>query len=383
MTRAAKDPLCGRNVILEQFPWGKHDHRNRPREAFAERLIEDVTRSLEVFSVYLGVKLGIYRALADLDSAVATEVALAAGIDPRYSREWLEHQATAGYIACENPDDEPDKRRFSLPEAHAEVLLAGDSLYHAGPATLMLGGVAGVLPQLLEAYRTGGGVPYSAYGQDIRRGIATLNRPQFLHEMGGWLAAVPGLDRRLREAPAPRLLDLGCGCGHSAFALARVYPNATVLGVDLDKESIAEAREAADEEGLADRVSFSDVDAASLVAEQRFDLVTMFETLHDMGDPVGVLRTSRALLADGGTVMVADERISDGLAVPGDLLERFQFGWSVTHCLPATLAEDPVEANGTMLRSSTMARWAGEAGFEEFAIAPIENDFWRFYLMRE
>jgi hypothetical protein len=101
-----------------------------------------------------------------------------------------------------------------------------------------------------------------------------------------------------------------------------------------------------------------------------------------MGDPVGALRTARAVLADGGSVLVGDERVADDLIADGDLVERFQFGWSVVHCLPATMAEDYVEANGTMLRASTVARWAEEAGFAEFRVTPIENDFWRFYVLR-
>jgi hypothetical protein len=122
---------------------------------------------------------------------------------------------------------------------------------------------------------------------------------------------------------------------------------------------------------------------AGLSFEAEFDLVTMFETLHDMADPVGALRTTRSLLAAGGAVLIGDGRVADDLTADGDLLERFQFGWSVLHCLPATMAENPVEANGTMLRASTVARWAREAGFTDFQVTPIENDFWRFYLLRE
>ncbi|WP_100444042.1 class I SAM-dependent methyltransferase [Glycomyces xiaoerkulensis] len=353
-----------------------------PREAFAERLIEDVTRSLETLSVYLGTKLGLYHALTDLGDANPAALADAAAIDARYAREWLEHQTSAGYLACDDLTAPADERRYRIPEAHAEVLTDADSPFHVAPAVRMLAGVTSVLPQVLDAYRTGGGVPYGDYGEDIRRGIAGINRPMFLHELPEWIAAVPEVDRRLRESTRPRILDLGCGCGHSTLELARAYPNAQVVGVDLDKDSIVEARAAANEADLTGRVSFTDADAAELATEQRFELVTMYETLHDMGDPAGVLRTARSLLSDGGAVLVGDERVADDLSADGDLLERFQFGWSVLHCLPATIAEDPVEANGTMLRAPTVARWAAEAGYADFEVAPIENDFWRFYLMR-
>src|SRR6266540_1460037 len=295
------------------------------REALAERLVDDVTRSLETLSVYLGLELGLYQTLSDLEPATEAEVAARAGIALRYAREWLEQQASAGYVVCDDPTRPAEARRYRLPAGHAEVLLDRDSPYHVAPVAIMLAGVARVLPELLEAYRTGGGVPYAAYGPQIRRGIAAANRPMFLHELASaWLPAVPDIDRRLRTAPPSRVLDLGCGLGASSIALARVYPRARVVGVDLDEASVTEARAEAAEAGVADRVTF----------------------------------------------------------VVGDAAERFMYGWSILHCLPATLAERPAEAAGTVLRAPTVARWATAAGFAGFEVLPIDNLFWRFYRMR-
>jgi SAM-dependent methyltransferase len=353
------------------------------REALAERLIDDVTSALETLGVYLGLELGLYQALADLETATQAELAATAGIAPRYAREWLEQQAVAGYLACDDPGRPAEQRRYRLPAGHAEVFLDADSPYHAAPVAGMLASVARVLPQLLQAYRTGDGVPYAAYGQQMRRGIAAVNRPMFLHELASsWLPAVPDLDRRLRSAPPARVLDLGCGLGASSVALARAYPRAQVLGVDLDEASVAEARDQAAEAGVADRVTFVVGDAAQVAAEGPFELVTVFEALHDMGDPVGALRAACALLAPGGSVLVADEHVADRFTAPGDPLERFMYGWSILHCLPATLAERPVEATGTVLRAPTVARWAAAAGFSGFEVLPIDNPFWRFYRMR-
>jgi len=350
------------------------------REALAERLVDATTHALETLSVHLGLELGLYQALADLGAATEAEVAAHAGVAPRYAREWLEQQAAAGYLACDDPARPPEQRRYRLPTGHAEVLLDADSPDYAAPVAATFAGVARVLPQLLEAYRSGGGVPYAAYGQELRRGIAALNRPMFLHELAStWLPAVPGLDRRLRSAPPARVLDLGCGLGASSIALARAYPRAQVLGVDLDQASIAEARARAAEAGVADRVTFVVGDAARVTAEAPVDLVTLFEALHDLGDPVGALRAARGLLADDGSVLVADERVADAFTTPGEPIERFMYGWSVLHCLPATLAEHPVEATGTVLRAPTVARWAAAAGFTGFEVLSIDNPFWRFY----
>jgi SAM-dependent methyltransferase len=225
------------------------------------------------------------------------------------AREGLEQQTVAGYLACDDPGRPAEQRRYQLLPGHAEMLLDADSRYHAAPVAVILAGVATVLPQVLAAYRTGGGVSYAAYGQQLRRGIAALNRPMFLHELAStWLPAMPDLDRRLRAGPPARVLDLGCGLGASSIALARAYPNAQVLGVDLDEASVTEARVAAAEAGVADRISFVVGDAAQVAAEGPFDLITIFEALHDMGDPEGALRAARALLADDGQVLVADER---------------------------------------------------------------------------
>jgi SAM-dependent methyltransferase len=350
------------------------------REALAERLSDATTHALETLSVHLGLELGLYQALNDLGAATEAEVAAHAGVAPRYAREWLEQQAAAGYLACDGPERPQEQRRYRLPAGHGEVLLDADSPYHAAPLAVILAGVARVLPQLLEAYRTGDGVPYATYGPQLRRGIAAANRPMFLHELAStWLPAVPGLDRRLRANPPARVLDLGCGLGASSIALARAYPRAQVLGVDLDQASVAEARAQAAEAGVADRATFVAGDAAQAAAEAPFDLVTVFEALHDMGDPVGALRAARALLAADGNVLVADERVADAFTTPGDPTERLMYGWSILHCLPATLAERPVEATGTVLRAPTVARWAAAAGFTGFEVLPIDNPFWRFY----
>lgn len=354
------------------------------RQALAERLIDATIHVLETLGVYLGLELGLYQALIELGAATEAEVAAHADVTPRYAREWLEQQAVAGYLACDDPARPPEQRHYRLPAGHAEVLLDADSPYHTGPLASILAGIAGVLPQVLEAYRSGGGVPYAAYGPQLRRGIAALNRPMFLHELASsWLPAVPDLERRLRAAPPARVLDLGCGLGASSITLARAYPRAQVLGVDLDQASITEAHAAAAKAGVADRVTFAVGDATHITAQAPFELVTIFEALHDLGDPVGALRAVRAMLAADGSVLVADERVADAFTAPGDPGERFMYGWSILHCLPATLAEHPVEASGTVLRAPTVARWATAAGFGGFEVLPIDNPFWRFYRMHD
>ena len=225
-------------------------------------------------------------------------------------------------------------------------------------------------------------MPFAAYGEPTRTGIAAFNRPAFLHELGStWLPSMPETHERLSTSPRGRVLDLGCGVGASTLAIARAYPNVEVVGIDLDEASVAEARRAAHAAGMGDRVTFRRVDAAHLPASETFDLVTVFEALHDMGDPVGALRAARAVLADGARVLVADERVADDFTAPGDAVERLNYALSVLHCLPATRAEDAVEANGTVLRAATVHRWSAAAGFGRVEELDIDFPFWRFYAL--
>jgi SAM-dependent methyltransferase len=294
----------------------------------------------------------------------------------------LEHQVVSGLVTCDEPSSPAADRVYRLPPGHAEVLLDADSPYHTGPVATVLAGIARALPLLPDAFRSGGGVPYGAYGDEIREGIRALNRPGFIHELAStWLASMPDVIERLDGDPPARVLDLGCGEGTSTLALAAAYPRIRVVGVDLDAPSIAAAQAAAAQVGLDNRVTFVLADANHANNGGPFDFATIFEALHDMGDPVGVLRTVRDGLAERGTLLVADERVGDEFtATPGDV-ERMQYGFSVLHCLPATMAEDPVEAAGTVLRAPTVRRWAAEAGFASCTQLAVDNDFWRFYRM--
>jgi SAM-dependent methyltransferase len=266
---------------------------------------------------------------------------------------------------------------FALAPSVFEVLLDEGGPAYAAPAAQFAVGVGLLTPRVIEAFRTGAGVPYSEY-HHLRHGIGGFNRPMFNHLLTTeWLPAVPEIDRRLRTAPGARVLDLGCGMGYSSVAMALAYPSITVRGVDLDEHSIEQARRIAAEAGVADRVSYAVGDAAAVGGE--YDLITIFEALHDMGDPVGALRSARASLRPGGSVFIGDERVSDEFTAPAGEIERLQYAFSVLHCLPATRAENPVIANGTILRAPTLLRWARDAGYEHPEVLDLDNDFWRFY----
>ena len=347
-------------------------------DALAERLAGATLGALELFSVYLGVELGLYRALERHGALTPDELAARAGVAPRYAREWLEQQAVAGLLEVEDAA----ARRCALAPDHARVLARAGDPAHVAPFAHMLAGIGGVLPRVADAYRTGGGVPYEAYGTEFRHGQGHINRPAFTHELPAeWLDAMPDVAARLRAQPAARVADVGCGQGWSSVAVAAAFPHARVDGVDLDPGSIADARRHAAEAGVQDRVRFTEGDAAAL-AGGPYDLVMILETLHDLARPVDALRAARAAVAPGGAVLVVDERVADGFAAPGDDVERMMYGWSVTHCLPTQMVEQPTAALGTVLRAETVRECGLEAGYAAVDVLPVENEFLRLYRLR-
>ncbi|MDQ4033156.1 MAG: class I SAM-dependent methyltransferase [Actinomycetota bacterium] len=350
------------------------------RDALVERLFGSLLGGMELLSIDLGRRLGLYATLSESGAQTAAGFARRAGIAERYAREWLEQQAVAGILDVEDPDRTPAERRYTLPAVHADVLLHAEHPANLMGAAPSLTGLALTLSAVAEAYRTGTGVSYADFGADIRHGIGAFNRPMFVGELAGtWLAALPEVRDRLAQGGC--VLDVGCGTGWSSIALARAFPQTTVVAIDLDEASIADARDNAERAGVADRVTFEVHNAATYhpAGAERYDLACMFEALHDMGEPVAALRRIRAALAPGAPVLIADERVAERFTAPADEVERFMYGWSVLHCLPATIDESDAVANGTVLREGTVGDWARQAGFRHVQTLPIDNDFWRFY----
>jgi SAM-dependent methyltransferase len=350
-------------------------------EALAERLFAAGLAAGELLTVYLGDRLGLYEALASAGTVTAGEFAARTGTQERLIREWLEQQATAGILDVARADDDPAQRVYALSPAHAAVLTQPEDLNYLAPFARFIVGIAQQLPALQRAYRDGGGVSWAAFGPDVIEGQAAFNRPAFIHQLGSeWLPAVPELHARLQAGA--RVADVACGGGWSTIAIARAYPRATVDGYDLDESSIAMANANIAEAGLSDRVRAYRQDIATVASTERYDLVTIFEALHDLSDPVGALRAMRAMLAPGGVVLVMDERVSDAFTAPGDEIERLMYMWSVTLCLPNALADEPSAATGTVMRLPTLERYTREAGFASGEVLPIDHPMFRFYLLR-
>lgn len=350
-------------------------------EAFVGRLFEAAVGGWELLTAHLGLQLGLYAALADVPTGLTTAgLAEVTGVHPRYVREWLEQQVIAGILEVDDPTAAPETRTFTLPRAHAAVLLDQHSPFYAAPLADWTAAVPAVLPQLVEAYRSGGGLAWGDFGDIVLDGQAAFNRPLFEHTLADNLAAhLPDIDARLK-AQGGRIADVACGYGWSSVALASAYPDATVDAIDVDGLSVDRARANVGEAHLAERVRVRLADAATDDLGGPYDLVTIFEAVHDMPRPVEVLSNIRKSLAPGGAVLVMDENVADefGEGV-GNPVERFMYTASLLCCLPAGMAEQPSAATGTVMRPSTMTRYAEEAGFSKTIQLPIEDGFHKYY----
>ena len=353
-------------------------------DALAERLYLSMVGTLELFCLYVGDQLGFYRALHESGAATAPELAARAGTTERYTREWLEQQACAGILTCSNAEQSPAARRFALPEEYAPLFVDPDSLSACAPMAQFAAGVAAPLHQLLEAFRTGAGVPYATYGRDLHEGQAGFTRPLLVNQLAQeWVPALPEVAARLQADPPAHAADIGMGQGWSSIALARAFPKVRVDGFDLDEASVQAARRNAAMAGVADRVTFHVRDAGDPALAGHYDFALAVECIHDMSDPVSVLAAMRRLVGQDGTVLIVDERVPDAFAPDGDEVERMMYGFSVLHCLPVGMVEQPSAETGTVMRRATFAHYAEAAGFASVTEIPIENAFYRFYRLSQ
>ncbi|MFW2514227.1 SAM-dependent methyltransferase [Demequina sp. SO4-13] len=346
-------------------------------EEFGDRVLSATLGWVETMSIHLGDQLGWYDALASHHALTAGELAAATSASARYAHEWLEQQAAYGILTVVGPDDERGQRRYALPPGAAEVLTDRESQGYLAPMASMLAAAAAQMPALVDACRTGSGVSWAQFGDHAWQSQAALNRP-WLREMPTVFARHPRLHEILSR-PGARIADVGTGAGWSAIALAKAYPGLVVEGFDVDAPSIEAARAQADRSGVADRVTFHLEDAARLTEHGSFDGVVAFECIHDMPDPEGVLEAMGRAVTPDGFVVVMDEAVADEFAVDAGPADRLMYGFSLFICLPDGLSHEPSAATGTVMRPSTLRRYATAAGFADVAVIEDDFGFFRFY----
>lgn len=346
-------------------------------EEFAGTLFMSCLSAMELANVELGVRLGLYETLAGAGAMTAGDLAAGAGIAERYALEWLEQQAVAGVLEVDDVTSSAGTRRFSLSNAHAHVLLDDDSEACMKPCALVPSWIGKALDIMVEEFRRGTGAEFGLF--DLHDIQAAFTRPVFAnHLTQTWLPALPDVQAKLTAGERVRIAEVGCGEGLAAITIARAYPNAEVDGFDLDDASIAVAREQASAAGVGDRARFEVRDAADAAIDGDYDLVMAVEMLHDVPDPVGILRTMKRLAGERGAVLVVDERAEETFTVPASEMERFFYSFSTLHCLAVSMQNDGV-GTGTVIRPDTVRHYAADAGFSTVDILDVEHPQFLLY----
>ena len=326
---------------------------------FVFRAVEEVGATLNAALVVMGDKLGLYRAMAGAGSVSPVELARRSGVSERYVREWLNAQAAGGFV-----EYDPGQGTYELPPEQTIALTDDQSpAYLPGFFQIALGSVIDS-PRITESARSGEGVGWHEHNHDVFDGCERFFRPGYnANLVPEWLPALDGVVDKLENGA--KVADLGCGHGSSTILMAQAFPNSTFIGSDYHEGSIETARQRAKEAGVADRVRFETAGAANHPGGD-YDLVTMFDCLHDMGDPVSAARQVHGVLKPDGTWLIvepmAGDRVEDNLNPVG----RAYYGFSTFLCTPASLSQEVGLALGAQAGEARIKDVVAAGGFTRF-----------------
>jgi SAM-dependent methyltransferase len=326
---------------------------------FVFRAVDEVGATLNAALVVMGDRLGLYRALAGTGGLSPTQLAERTGATERYVREWLNAQAAGGYV-----DYDPNSGQYTLPPEQTVALTDPDSpAYLPGFFQIALGSVLDS-PKIVAATRTGDGVGWHEHGHDVHEGCERFFRPSYnAHLIAEWLPALDGVLGKLEHGAL--VADVGCGHGASTILMAQAFPHSRFVGSDYHDGSIETARQRAQEVGVADRIRFQ-TEPASAYSGNDYDLVTMFDCLHDMGDPVGAARHIRGTLKPDGTWMIVEPRAGDRVEDNLNPVGRAYYAFSTLLCTPASLSQDVGLALGAQAGEARIRDVVETGGFTRF-----------------
>src|SRR5215210_2477788 len=313
-------------------------------DQLTERILNETLSAMSCLNLYLGHRLNLFQSIAESGPISSTELSNKTKYSERYILEWLECMTVLGYIEHDHATN-----KFSIPQEHAAVLCERNNSAYTIPFVYCIPSFASIVDKLLEAFRTGKGVSYSSYGQDL------------IFAQGG------------------RVLEVGCGNGWASIALARSFPLVKIDAIDADSSSIENASRNVEEAGLSDRISLNltTIEKASL--KEKYDLVMTFESVHDIAYPIKALEKMREIIAPRGSVLVGDVKMKEVLREKNDFPGRFYYNFSVLLCLPQSMAYPDSVATGAAMTPSTFKNYAKEAGFSKIDILPVDHFIWQFY----
>jgi SAM-dependent methyltransferase len=341
-------------------------------EQFTGRVLTDTAAAATVVMAALGDRLGLFRQLAQAGPATSGELASRAGLSERYVREWLAGMRAAGYL-----EFDPAQDRFSLPAEHVPTLASEPGPAFFGGVHQELIGAIQRYDQVAAAFRDGGGVAPEGLHPDVWAGTSRFTAQWHQNMLvQQWLPLVPGTTAKL--SAGARVADVGCGTGQALIALARAFPAVTGTGYDTHLPVIDQARQAAAEAGVADRVSYDVLDAATGLPET-FDVITTFDVVHDAADPLALLRSIRDALHPDGRYLCLEINCADQPADNVGPIASLLYGFSLLYCMTTSLAQGG-EGLGTLgLPETSLRQLAGKAGFSQLRRVEMDNPFNTLY----
>ena len=326
--------------------------------AFVGRFVTDLGAAVHTGMVVIGERLGLYKALAG-GPVTSAELAASTQTDERYLQEWLASQAAGGYITYDEATN-----KFSLNAEQAFTLAQEDSpAYLPGAFELALGSLAAV-PRIADSFRSGAGMGWHEHDDGVFHGCEKFFRPGYAANLvSTWIPALHEVKQKL-DAGA-RVADVGCGKGASTLLMAKAFPNSRFFGFDYHDRSIEAARASVEREGLSDRVSFEVAKAKEFPGNQ-YDLVAVFDCLHDMGDPVGAATHVRQSLSDDGTWMIVEPFANDQLKDNLNPVGRVYYSFSTLLCTPCSRSQEVGLCLGAQAGESRIREVVRQAGFSRF-----------------
>jgi 2-polyprenyl-3-methyl-5-hydroxy-6-metoxy-1,4-benzoquinol methylase len=325
-------------------------------EAFMGQAVTDMGAVISAPLFIIGEKLGLYRAMADAGPLTSDEVAVRAAVAERSVREWLRNQAAGGYVTYD-----PETDRYTLPDEQALALADEDSPAYILGAYELIASLFADEDRIVEAFRTGDGMGWHEHDHRLFHGTERFFRPGYRgHLVAEWIPALTGVQEKLELGA--QVADVGCGHGASTIILAQAFPNSEFHGFDYHEASIAKAAEAAEAAGVGDRITF-EVASAQDYPGQGYDLVCVFDCLHDMGDPVGASAHVRETLTPTGTWMVVEPNAADAVQDNLNPVGRVFYGASTVICTPASLDQEVGLALGAQAGEARLTEVIKQGGF--------------------
>ena len=328
-------------------------------EEFMGRAVTDMAAAESSALMYVGDKLGLYRAMAGAGPLTPGQLAERTATHERYVREWLNNQAAGGYVTYD-----PKNGTYELPNEQALVLADDNSSVFIGGLFDVIAAMWASADRIADAFRTGEGVGWHEHDHRLFHGVERLFGPLYRGNLTAqWIPALDGVEDRLHEGA--RVADVGCGHGVSTILMAQAYPSSTFYGFDYHEESIEAAKKAAAEAGVEDRVTFETATAKNFPGSE-YDLICFFDCLHDMGDPVTAAAYAREALSGTGTVMLVEPIAGDNIEDNFNPVGRLYYAGSTFLCTPSSLAQEVGLGLGAQAGEARLGQVMSEAGYSHF-----------------